>query len=53
MKINVRDIAQDGRFSIDLDGKEIDVRVSILPGNFGENIVMRLLEPGSCRPAFR
>jgi len=43
MKINVRDIAQDGRFSISLDGKEIDVRVSILPGNFGENIVMRLL----------
>jgi len=43
MKINVRDIAQDGRFSISLDGKDIDVRVSILPGNFGENIVMRLL----------
>lgn len=43
MKINVRDISQDGRFSIRLDGKEIDVRVSVLPGNFGENIVMRLL----------
>ncbi|HLM83875.1 MAG TPA: GspE/PulE family protein [Candidatus Bathyarchaeia archaeon] len=47
MKINVRDIAQDGRFSINLDGKEIDVRVSILPGNFGENIVMRLLNQES------
>jgi type II secretory ATPase GspE/PulE/Tfp pilus assembly ATPase PilB-like protein len=47
MKINVRDIAQDGRFSIGLDGKEIDVRVSILPGNFGENIVMRLLNQES------
>lgn len=44
MKINIRDIAQDGRFSINLDGREIDVRVSILPGNFGENIVMRLLD---------
>ena len=43
MKINIRDIAQDGRFSIDHEGNEIDVRVSILPGNFGENIVMRLL----------
>lgn len=43
MKINIRDIAQDGRFSIALDGREIDVRVSVLPGNFGENIVMRLL----------
>lgn len=47
MKINIRDIAQDGRFSINLDGKEIDVRVSILPGNFGENIVMRLLNQES------
>ena len=43
MKINVRDIAQDGHFSIQIDGNDIDVRVSVLPGNFGENIVMRLL----------
>ena len=43
MKINVRDIAQDGHFSIELEGNNIDVRVSVLPGNFGENIVMRLL----------
>ncbi len=44
MMINVRDIAQDGRFSIKKgDGNDTDVRVSILPGNFGENIVMRLL----------
>ncbi len=43
MKINIRDIAQDGHFSIEIEENEIDVRVSILPGNFGENIVMRLL----------
>ncbi len=43
MKINIRDVAQDGHFSIAMEGNEIDVRVSILPGNFGENIVMRLL----------
>ncbi|MFA5871769.1 MAG: GspE/PulE family protein [Parcubacteria group bacterium] len=43
MKINIRDISQDGHFSINLEGNEIDVRVSILPGNYGENIVMRLL----------
>ncbi|OGI25042.1 MAG: hypothetical protein A3J76_02300, partial [Candidatus Moranbacteria bacterium RBG_13_45_13] len=43
MKINVRDISQDGHFSVTIDQNEIDVRVSILPGNFGENIVMRLL----------
>lgn len=44
MMINVRDTAQDGRFSIDREGDTpMDVRVSILPGNFGENIVIRLL----------
>lgn len=43
MKINIRDIAQDGHFSIQIEGNDIDIRVSILPGNFGENIVMRLL----------
>lgn len=43
MKINVRSIAQDGHFSIDVDGARVDVRVSIIPGNHGESIVMRLL----------
>ena len=43
MKINIRDISQDGHFSIKIEKNEIDVRVSILPGNLGENIVMRLL----------
>ena len=44
MKINIRDIAQDGRFSVKVsDNNSLDIRVSILPGNFGENIVLRLL----------
>ncbi len=43
MKINIRDISQDGHFSVAIDKSEVDVRVSILPGNLGENIVMRLL----------
>jgi len=51
MKINVRDIAQDGTFSIKIEIKEgekkIDTRVSIIPGNFGESIVIRLLNPDS------
>lgn len=47
MKINIRDVAQDGRFSISLGINEIDIRVSILPGNFGETIVMRLLNQAS------
>jgi type IV pilus assembly protein PilB len=47
MKINLRDIAQDGTFEINITNKKIDVRVSIIPGNFGESIVMRLLDPAS------
>lgn len=43
MKINIRDIAQDGHFSVDMEDGKINVRVNIIPGNHGESIVMRLL----------
>lgn len=43
MKINIRDRAQDGHFGISLDGKLIDLRVNIIPGNYGESINMRIL----------
>lgn len=43
LKLNIRDVPQDGSFIL-FAGKEIyDVRVSTLPGGYGENIVMRLL----------
>ena len=35
---------QDGRIGLNLDGRDVDVRVSILPSNHGETIVMRLLD---------
>jgi len=35
---------QDGRIGLSLKGKKIDVRVSLLPSNHGESIVMRLLD---------
>ncbi len=47
MKINIHGEAQDGRFTIGLLNKEVEVRVSIIPSEFGETIVMRLLDPGS------
>lgn len=43
--INVHNIPQDGRFSIFAKQKEIEVRVSIVPGEYGEDIVMRILNP--------
>lgn len=45
LKMNVYGEPQDGRFSIGLVNKEIEVRVSAIPSEFGETIVMRVLDP--------
>jgi len=46
MKLNVRAKPQDGRFSIVLPGEEpIEVRASTVPGAYGENVVLRILNP--------
>jgi type IV pilus assembly protein PilB len=45
LKLNVKEKAQDGRFSIKLKDVEIEVRTSLLPGPYGESIVMRILNP--------
>lgn len=36
-------IPQDGRFNIELDNQEINIRASTLPTIYGENLVLRLL----------
>ena len=46
LKLNIDNIPQDGRFSFNAGGREIDVRVSMLPSNYGYSIVMRLLGTG-------
>ncbi|HPS21466.1 MAG TPA: GspE/PulE family protein [Candidatus Paceibacterota bacterium] len=40
-------VAQDGRFSIIEDKEEISIRTSLIPGSYGESIVMRILDPKS------
>ena len=40
-------LPQDGRFRIKLAGREIDLRVSVLPTVHGEKIVMRVLDKGA------
>ena len=45
LKINVSDRPQDGRFTIGLTGKDVEIRVAIAPSEFGEIIVMRVLDP--------
>jgi len=47
MKLNLKLSAQDGRFSITLSDNTLEIRVSVLPGNYGEAVVMRLLDPHS------
>jgi len=37
-------VPQDGRFSLNLGQRSVDVRVSTLPSQHGERVVMRLLE---------
>jgi type IV pilus assembly protein PilB len=44
LKIDETRLPQDGRFSIKLDGKNIDFRVSTFPTTIGEKIVLRILD---------
>lgn len=45
LRLNVTNIAQDGRFTIGLGGVEVELRTSIIPSEFGETVVMRVLDP--------
>ena len=53
VKINIIDKPQDGRLSIYLKDDRIDIRVSFLPTNFGESVVMRLLRSSSVGLEFK
>lgn len=45
LKLNIHDSAQDGRFSIKTKDAEIEIRTSVIPGSYGETIVLRILNP--------
>ncbi|MFO7973018.1 MAG: type II secretion system ATPase GspE [Candidatus Hydrogenedentota bacterium] len=47
MNIAEHRLPQGGRIKIRLSGKEIDIRVSVIPVAFGERVVMRILEKGT------
>jgi type IV pilus assembly protein PilB len=51
MDIAERRIPQDGRFKIKALGREVDVRVSLLPMIHGEKIVMRILDKTNLAPS--
>lgn len=49
LKLNVHGEAQDGRFTIHASGKAIEVRTSVIPSEYGETVVLRLLDPTSLK----
>ncbi|MHB1305521.1 MAG: GspE/PulE family protein [Limisphaerales bacterium] len=44
LDISERRLPQDGRISVNLGGREVDLRVSTLPTQFGESVVLRVLD---------
>jgi len=47
LDISERRLPQDGKISVIIDGREIDLRVSTLPTNYGEKAVIRVLDSRS------
>jgi type II secretion system protein E len=47
MNIAEKRVPQDGRINFQIGGRQIDVRVSVIPMLFGEGIVMRILDKAS------
>lgn len=47
MNIAERRLPQDGRIKINIAGRAVDIRVSIVPTVFGERAVMRILDKGT------
>ena len=47
MSIAEKRMPQDGRIQMRIGGKEVDLRVSSVPSNHGESIVMRILDKSS------
>lgn len=52
-KLNISNRPQDGRFSVAKKGSQIEVRSSFIPGNYGESIVLRLLDPETTKVSYK
>jgi type II secretion system protein E len=49
LNIAEKRLPQDGRMKLKVSGREVDVRVSVIPMIHGEGIVMRILDKGSMK----
>ena len=52
LKLNIHNQPQDGRFTIGLENGDIEIRNSIIPSEFGETIVLRILDPALIKVDF-
>ena len=50
MNIAERRLPQDGRISVTVEGRSVDMRVSSLPTQYGESLVLRILDKSGVRP---
>ncbi|MEJ5210582.1 MAG: GspE/PulE family protein [Burkholderiales bacterium] len=53
LDIAERRIPQDGRFKVAMQGREVDVRVSVMPSIFGEDAVLRILDKQALSESMR
>jgi len=53
VKLNITNRAQDGRFSVSRGTSDVEMRVSFIPGNYGESIVMRILDPETTKVSYK
>ncbi len=49
LKLNIKDEAQDGRFTIGLPERDIEIRTSVIPSEYGETAVLRILDPDTLK----
>ncbi len=47
LKIDETRIPQDGRFRVEVNGRDIDFRVSTFPTAYGEKVAIRILDPSA------
>ncbi|MCR4276146.1 MAG: GspE/PulE family protein [Candidatus Parcubacteria bacterium] len=53
VKLNITNRPQDGRFSVIKDKSQVEIRASFIPGNYGESIVLRVLDPASTKVSYK
>jgi len=47
LKLNVHNEPQEGNFSIKFDDRDIEIRTSILPSQYAEDVALRILDPST------